>query len=118
MAYRLALDAKQMEKFLDQARSVDECQRFFRLSATGPIVHAAENHPNFRESLVRGFRGDHDDVIAALDIVRESGGIERTAKLALTHAQAAINSAIVLTEPSPVRSAMINLVNHVITRPA
>uniref|UniRef100_A0A7S2Z9N2 Uncharacterized protein n=1 Tax=Rhodosorus marinus TaxID=101924 RepID=A0A7S2Z9N2_9RHOD len=111
MAYRLASDVRNMERVLSERLRRESVRNLLAMSATGPVLHTAEGDNRFKDALSRGFSGTGDDPLGALESIRTSGGIERTAAQAMLHAESAIDAARQLTSNSPVRSALINMVD-------
>lgn len=55
---------------------------------TGPVLYAAEEHPELEPMIARAFKGD-GDVDKALALIHASSGIARTRELAMAHAKKA-----------------------------
>lgn len=82
---------------------------------TAPVLFAAEMYPSELRLLInRKFKND-GDVRKALEYVRNSDGIEKTKKLALVHAEIAIQ-AILKLRPSVYRDSLVCLVYKVVDR--
>ncbi|KAF8131625.1 isoprenoid synthase domain-containing protein [Boletus edulis] len=56
--------------------------------ATGPVLYAAEEHPELEPLIVRGFRHD-GDIERALSLIHASSGVQRTWELAQAYAEKA-----------------------------
>uniref|UniRef100_A0A6T6K4W0 Uncharacterized protein n=1 Tax=Rhodosorus marinus TaxID=101924 RepID=A0A6T6K4W0_9RHOD len=100
-----------MERLTSERLRKENVRNLLRMSATGPVLHTAEGDERFKDALSRGFSGTNDDPLGALESIRMSGGIERTATQAMLHAESAIGAARQLTSSLPIRSALINMVD-------
>lgn len=82
--------------------------------ATAPALFAAEEHPKLSMLISRKFDypGDIDE---ALELVKNSAGLQRCKDLAQVHAEQAIEAIQVLA-PSPARDALVALACKVVTR--
>lgn len=82
--------------------------------ATLPVLYAADQFPQLHDMIARKFKYS-GDVEEALRCVERSNALERAKTLALSCAESAIAAAEQLPS-SDARSALINLVNIVLTR--
>lgn len=82
--------------------------------ATAPALFAMEQFPEMKDLIRRQFR-EPGDVERALELVRQSDGIERTLALAKEHCGRAV-AAISHLAPSPARDGLIGLTEKVLTR--
>jgi len=114
MAYRLASDARRMNYLVSSVTSRNNLRHALAGSASGPTLYAADCSSSLRTALSRGFEGDDDSLYRAFEQIQESRGVEKTAELAMTHAGEAITAASKLTDSLHLRSALANLVNHVV----
>ena len=83
--------------------------------ATAPVLFAAERFPDEMDRLIDRKFGEIGDVNRAVELVRQSDGIQRTKDLAHVYVELAINAVMEL-EPSPYRDSLIHLAYKVIDR--
>ena len=84
------------------------------LLSTAPLVVARAEHKELALMADRSFDGP-GDVERTVQLVKGCGAVERTRRLAIAHAEAAIGVLQQLT-PSPARDALAQLTCHVVTR--
>ncbi len=82
--------------------------------ATAPVLLAAHRFPSLLPLIERKF-STPGDVEAALQAVEAVDGIALTRKLAVAHAQVALDSISILSA-SPARTALAALASRVLTR--
>lgn len=83
--------------------------------ATAPVLFAAERFPDEMDRLIDRKFGEIGDVNRAVELVRQSDGIQRTKDLAHVYVELAIDAVMEL-EPSPYRDSLIHLAYKVIDR--
>lgn len=84
--------------------------------ATAPILYAAETRPELRPLIKRRFK-EKGDVETTYKHVMSTDGVERAYKLAVFHAQSAVD-AIASFPPSEAKDGLIKLAHMVLTRNA
>ncbi|KAF8845999.1 terpenoid synthase [Paxillus ammoniavirescens] len=82
--------------------------------ATGPVLYAAEEHPELEPLIARRFKED-GDVERALSLIHASSGVSRTRDLARAHAEKAREVLMVLPA-SEARDALEALTDGVVRR--
>lgn len=82
--------------------------------ATAPVLYAWEKYPELGKMIQRKFE-EPGDVERARELVGLAGGLEKTRKLAIEHADEAIRQLSILPD-SPSRSALINLTKAMLNR--
>ena len=83
--------------------------------ATAPVLFAAEHFPEEMDRLIDRKFSEIGDVNRAVELVRQSDGIQRTKDLAHVYVELAIDAVMEL-EPSPYRDSLIHLAYKVIDR--
>jgi len=83
--------------------------------ATAPVLFAAETFPDEMDRLIDRKFGEIGDVNRAVELVRQSDGIQRTKDLAHVYVELAIDAVMEL-EPSPYRDSLVHLAYKVIDR--
>mmetsp|Transcript_12364 Transcript_12364/g.18752 ORF Transcript_12364/g.18752 Transcript_12364/m.18752 type:complete len:594 (+) Transcript_12364:259-2040(+) len=84
--------------------------------ATAPVLFAAEKFPNeIQPMMERKFKYE-GDVEKAVQLVRQTDGIQRTKDLAQVHVELAIESILKSLGPSVYRDALVHLAHKVIDR--
>ena len=83
--------------------------------ATAPILYATREYPELRTLIDRRFKGP-GDVTTAYNIVRASNGLNLARRLALFHAQKAVDALASNVPPSSDRDALISLAYLVLSR--
>lgn len=81
---------------------------------TAPSLFAIEEHPSLIQLIEREF-AEEGDPEKALEMVRNSEGIERSKELAAQHGRLALASLDCL-EPSPCKDALTELIDYVLSR--
>lgn len=81
---------------------------------TAPVIYALEEKPYLEVLIEREF-AQPDDLNQAIDLVKESEGIERSRALAAQHAQSAVASLMHL-KPSESSKALLDLADYVLSR--
>ncbi len=82
---------------------------------TAPVLYALEEKPPFLEMLIeREFR-EEGDLEQALNLIKNTNGIERARSLAANHAKLAVQNLDCL-KPSPSCQSLLELADYVLTR--
>lgn len=81
---------------------------------TAPTLYAMEEHPHLIKLIEREF-SEEGDLEEAINLVRESRGIERSRQLAAQHAELAVQSLNCL-EPSESSQALREMTDYVLSR--
>jgi all-trans-nonaprenyl-diphosphate synthase len=81
---------------------------------TAPVLYALPDYPALGAIIEREFANE-GDLERALEMVRESGGIERSRQLAAEHAERAIKH-IAILDPSESRQTLMDLARYVVSR--
>jgi all-trans-nonaprenyl-diphosphate synthase len=81
---------------------------------TAPVLYALEKKP-YLEALIEREFAKEGDLEEALNLVKESNGIDRARELAATHAKLAVESLKCL-EVSPSSQALVELTDYVLNR--
>jgi geranylgeranyl pyrophosphate synthase len=83
--------------------------------ATGPVLFAANMFPDELQPMLARDFSEPGDADRALELVRRSGGVEQTKKLARVHAELAVQAALQLCD-SDYRTALIQLAYMAVER--
>jgi len=83
--------------------------------ATAPVLFAAEHFPNEMDRLIERKFSEAGDVNRAVELVRQSDGIERTKDLAHVYVELAID-AVMEIEASPYRDSLVHLAYKIVDR--
>ena len=81
---------------------------------TAPALYAMEEKPYLEVLIEREF-SEAGDIEQALNLVRESNGIERSRELASYHSKLAVQQ-LECFKPSPASQALIELADYVLSR--
>ena len=83
--------------------------------ATAPVLFAAEHFPDEMDRLIERKFSEAGDVNRAVELVRQSDGIERTKDLAHVYVELAID-AVMEIEASPYRDSLVHLAYKIVDR--
>jgi all-trans-nonaprenyl-diphosphate synthase len=81
---------------------------------TAPVLYALEEKPYLEAIIEREFTKE-GDLEEALNLIKESNGLDRARELAATHAKLAVESLKCL-EPSPSSQALVELADYALNR--
>ncbi len=81
---------------------------------TAPVLYALEEKP-YLEALIEREFAKEGDLEEALNLIKESNGLDRARELAATHATLAVESLNCL-EPSPSSQALVELADYALNR--
>ncbi|MGL5879086.1 MAG: polyprenyl synthetase family protein, partial [Xenococcaceae cyanobacterium] len=81
---------------------------------TAPVLYALEEKP-YLEALIEREFAKEGDLEEALNLIKESNGLDRARELAAIHAKLAVESLNCL-EPSPTSQALVELADYALNR--